>query len=93
MVRVIAARVGIPERKRISQLLPCVPNLHADGGCPTQATCTNTVGSFTCQCNIGFGGAECANIDECLDSNVHQCHVDASCTDTQGSFSCACNEG
>ena len=24
--------------------------------CHVKATCTNTVGSFTCQCNVGFEG-------------------------------------
>ena len=26
------------------------------GGCDSNATCTNTIGSHTCQCNTGFSG-------------------------------------
>jgi len=27
-----------------------------NGGCDSQAKCTNTIGSFTCKCNSGYSG-------------------------------------
>ena len=31
----------------------CLTN---NGGCNSQATCTNTIGSRTCACNLGYSG-------------------------------------
>ena len=28
----------------------------SNGGCHANASCQNTVGSFTCACNLGYGG-------------------------------------
>ncbi len=33
------------------------------------------------------------DINECLNSSLHNCHSDATCNDTDGSFSCMCNQG
>ncbi len=62
--------------------------------CADDATCTNTMGDFSCACNAGYqgDGTVCADIDEC---SVHtdDCADDAACTNTAGAFSCACNVG
>ena len=53
----------------------CLTN---NGGCHTNATCTNTQGSRMCQCNSGYSGngVQCMDINEC---NVMRggCHRNA----------------
>ena len=58
--------------------------------CHGSATCTNSNGDFTCECNSGFAGDgfKCENINECDDSSMHKCHKKAICKDEIGSFSC-----
>ncbi len=69
----------------------CTMNTHT---CHSQATCSNTAGSFDCACNQGYSGngVSCSNIDECT-ANTDNCHSQATCTNTQGSFTCVCNAG
>ena len=68
----------------------------ADGtdNCDTNATCTNTVGAFTCMCNPGFAGigTSCMDIDECT-NGMANCDTNATCMNFPGSFMCACNAG
>ncbi|NPD22211.1 hypothetical protein D7Y27_19240 [Corallococcus sp. AB004] len=62
--------------------------------CNENATCTNTVGSFTCACNAGYegNGVTCADVNECA-AGTDNCDDNATCTNTGGSFTCACNAG
>jgi len=64
--------------------------------CDINATCSETLGSFVCECNPGWEGrgtvGTCVNIDECS-RNVHDCHDQATCTEIVGSFTCTCNAG
>ena len=68
-----------------------------DNSCSSHAPCTNTDGSYTCACNLGYrGGAndgfECLVNDECVE-NTNNCQVNGSCTNTAGTFACAYNTG
>ena len=65
----------------------------SDTPCAADALCTNTVGSYSCTCQPGYGGdpygKACEDIDECA---VHQpCHSNATCENRPGSYSCTCN--
>lgn len=62
--------------------------------CDENATCTNTIGSFTCECNAGWegNGTTCTDIDECTEG-TDNCDSLAACTNTPGSFTCECPSG
>ncbi|XP_071091972.1 latent-transforming growth factor beta-binding protein 4-like [Haliotis cracherodii] len=69
----------------------CTLNTH---DCHSQATCSNTIGSFTCACNAGFtgDGKTCVDTNECATNNGG-CDSNARCDNTVGSFICTCNTG
>eukprot|EP00933_Yihiella_yeosuensis_P067926 TRINITY_DN7308_c0_g1_i1.p1 TRINITY_DN7308_c0_g1~~TRINITY_DN7308_c0_g1_i1.p1 ORF type:complete len:1115 (+),score=210.69 TRINITY_DN7308_c0_g1_i1:163-3507(+) len=63
--------------------------------CANHSVCTNTVGSYVCECGPGWEGdpkKECVNVNECL-KNSHHCHPEAICADTDGSYTCKCKAG
>lgn len=62
------------------------------GSCHVNASCTNTRGSFKCECSTGFtgDGISCSDISECLTS---PCQANATCENTVGSFTCTCQLG
>eukprot|EP00794_Sanderia_malayensis_P007256 gene7256-8064_t len=65
--------------------------------CHSNATCTNTHGSYLCKCKHSYSGdgKSCVwyrEFDECSTGN-HNCHVDATCVDTRGEFYCRCRSG
>jgi len=62
--------------------------------CDTHATCTNTVGSYTCSCNSGYSGdgRVCNDVDECT-AGTSPCSANATCANTPGSYTCTCNSG
>ncbi|XP_046293354.1 adhesion G protein-coupled receptor E2-like isoform X2 [Marmota monax] len=65
--------------------------------CKGRSTCTNTQGSYTCQCLPGFelnpeDPKLCTDVDECS-SGQHQCHQSTICTNTLGSYQCHCHPG
>ncbi len=98
----------------------CDPGFHPSGGvcvddnecagegsgnnCDFNATCSNTVGSFTCQCNAGFvgdgftcacpagyhvNGSYCNDDNECVDEgNGNNCNLNDTCVNIPGSFLC-----
>jgi len=59
--------------------------------CDLLATCSNTPGSFTCNCPDGYSsdnsGVNCTDIDECV-SETDTCETTADCTNIPGSFTC-----
>ncbi len=60
--------------------------------CDENATCTNEVPGFSCECNEGYmgNGTRCEDIDECVD---YDCGEHAMCVNEPGTFSCPCDEG
>jgi len=72
--------------------------LENNGGCDTQANCTNTIGSYECHCNQGYygNGIECSlcpeNYYSFNDTACISCPEDT--TSSPGSISildCKCN--
>jgi len=63
--------------------------------CSLNATCANSVGSFTCTCNAGYAGLgnNCIDVDECADPLRNECNEHASCTNSTGSYDCMCDAG
>ena len=68
--------------------------LESNGGCDSNAMCSNTLGSRMCTCKSGYSGngTYCENVDECLNNNGG-CSSSANCTDTMGNRNCQCNSG
>ena len=68
--------------------------------CHDNATCSDTDGNYTCECDLGYSGDgfNCTDVDECADSVLRNalednCHDNAGCTNTDGSYECGCNDG
>lgn len=58
--------------------------------CPANSKCTNTDGSFLCECNSGFiklANGTCEDIDECY-LDLHNCQQ--KCTNNDGGYTCSC---
>jgi hypothetical protein len=62
--------------------------------CDEDATCSQQVDLFVCNCNDGFegDGNTCTDVDEC-DAGTDNCADNATCANTVGSFTCECISG
>lgn len=63
--------------------------------CGQSSFCTNTPGSFACECFNGFErhqNGTCIDIDECQ-RNQNLCDRNAKCRNLAGSYECVCNLG
>ncbi|KAK2181215.1 hypothetical protein NP493_406g02023 [Ridgeia piscesae] len=60
--------------------------------CTDIQTCTNTPGSYTCNCKAGYRmtGDTCNDINEC---NEKSSGCQQKCANTIGSFTCSCSDG
>ncbi len=69
--------------------------LVAGGVCGGVETCTNSVGSFSCDaCRPGFTLANgvCVDDDECA-LGTASCDLNAACVNAPGAYACRCNAG
>ena len=57
--------------------------------CDDNASCSNNVGSYVCQCNNGFvgDGKTCSDINECS-TQSHNCKPGYQCVNTVGGYKC-----
>ena len=63
--------------------------------CLANGVCTNTPGSYTCTCAVGFkldDSNMCVDIDECTEMST-LCDEHATCTNIIGGYECDCNDG
>ncbi|XP_007239888.3 EGF-containing fibulin-like extracellular matrix protein 2 isoform X2 [Astyanax mexicanus] len=99
---------GQPSRRLIpsSRTLRCPPGFTLDeqsycrdvNECetsqPCEHQCHNLLGSFLCQCNVGYeltpDSVSCTDIDECAYS-PYMCQY--ACINTPGGYSCTCPDG
>lgn len=63
--------------------------------CPANSYCVNTIGSYTCQCDLGTvkTGSQCVATNPCLVQFQRNCSQYATCTQTSGNVNCTCNSG
>ncbi|XP_026173673.1 latent-transforming growth factor beta-binding protein 4 isoform X2 [Mastacembelus armatus] len=65
------------------------------GVCDAERVCVNTVGSFRCDCPLGYRssglGRQCRDINECLEGDF--CFSRGECVNTPGSYTCVCSQG
>lgn len=53
-------------------------------------TCKNHMGSYKCECSIGFTGDNCEiNIDDCVNN---LCYKGSTCKDGDDHYDCICSE-
>ncbi|KAK2087519.1 Adhesion G protein-coupled receptor E5 [Saguinus oedipus] len=65
--------------------------------CKSHSTCTNTLGSYACQCLPGFEPNPkdlklCQDVNECT-SGKNPCHNSTHCLNKVGSYQCHCRPG
>ncbi|KAK5608148.1 hypothetical protein CRENBAI_003645 [Crenichthys baileyi] len=73
--------------------------------CGNNSRCSNTNGSYFCECNSGFRNpstknyskftaldGRCQDINECIQGNAH-CGPNTKCNNLIGSYECSCNFG
>jgi cysteine-rich repeat protein len=80
----------------------CIDNNECiEGSCGAGMSCTNTLGSFFCECMSNYARADdnvtldtfhCDDRNECEDGS-NSCDAHAICNNTVGSFFCQCNRG
>ena len=61
--------------------------------CSSAANCTDTEGSYACQCQDGYlgDGFTCDDRDECSEGKT--CGENATCVNLSGGFACECPPG
>ena len=90
---------GFVDKLGTGQECQDVDECHHGVDCGDYSECTNSPGSFTCQCLDGYARSPihdnyydpCLDIDECA-SNSHTCDSNAVCINMSPGFNCSCNE-
>ncbi|XP_065181800.1 adhesion G protein-coupled receptor E2-like [Sycon ciliatum] len=60
----------------------------------TDSICKNSPGSYRCQCNSGYTGVTCQDINECTpDTGICKSTANSHCNNTPGSYQCLCRTG
>ena len=84
--------------KKLNGYLSLLRNLPKRNLCHSFATCSNTLGTYTCQCDTGykdFGsgdpGTDCQDINECTSGTP--CGTNELCQNAIGSYRCGCMQG
>jgi len=59
--------------------------------CQNHGLCTNTHGSYICECSSAYQGTNCElDVNEC---DQQPCQNNGSCTNIRGSYTCKCSSG
>ncbi|XP_019639757.1 PREDICTED: fibropellin-1-like [Branchiostoma belcheri] len=61
----------------------------ASNPCQNGGTCLHGVNSYSCHCQVGYGGENCQHVEDCLSSPC----VHGTCTDGLASYTCSCENG
>ncbi|KAL4271822.1 hypothetical protein GQ457_13G021850 [Hibiscus cannabinus] len=80
---------------------PCKVAEHkSDYACKQNSICQDPANrsGYICKCKVGYEGnpylpTGCQDIDECKDSNKHDCVYQSKCFNTPGNFTCSCPKG
>eukprot|EP00961_Rhodomonas_salina_P233138 3150104-Rhodomonas_salina.3 len=77
----------------------CQENECATGShnCHAKADCTDSSGSFSCSCQVGWtgNGTDCQDVNECRLGGMAEtvCAAESACENVDGSFACTCMSG
>ena len=70
---------------------------HKEDDCESNSNCVNSIGSYRCECKLGYlqissygtAAARCQDIHECI---TNPCSYPTVCTNTIGSYTCQCEK-
>merc|ERR1712147_523150 len=60
--------------------------------CPAKSTCKIVDGSYKCECDAGYEGKDCTDVDECA-ANKFTCPPKSKCKNVNGAYDRECDAG